>query len=70
LQSAPGLALHVAGVFGEADGKGATGALLVALLEFLQRLNLRVDQGVHGIHNERSDTVRRGRAAQERIHDG
>jgi hypothetical protein len=40
LQSAPGLALHVTGVFGEADGKRAAGALLVPLLEFLQRLNL------------------------------
>ena len=57
LHLAPGVALHVASVFGEADGKTAARALLVAFPQLLQGFKLRVDQRVHGVNDEGGDAV-------------
>ena len=70
LHLAPGVALHVASVFGKADGKAASGALLVTALQLLQGFKLRVHQRVHGIHDERGDAVTGSGLAKKRINDG
>ena len=55
----------VAGVLGERHRERPAGAPFIAVLELLQRLELRVDQGVHRIDDERRDPVAGGRLPQQ-----
>jgi len=58
-----------AGVTGKGDREGAPKAFLVGFLERLQRLKLRVDQGVHRIDDDRHGAFADG-LPQDEIHDG
>jgi len=70
LDGPPGVALHVAGVFGEADRKTAAGALRVALSAIFSGLRPASLPARYGVNDEGGDTVAGGGPAEERIKMG
>src|SRR5208337_5375301 len=56
-------------ILGERDRELPAQPMLIALLQLLELLNLRVHQRVHGVDDLRGDPVSRGRLAKQRVDD-
>ena len=57
------------GILGERDRELPAQPMLIALLQLLELLNLRVHQRVHGVDDQRGDPVSRRRLAKQRVDD-
>src|ERR1051325_1970395 len=58
------------GVFRVADGKSVAPSSLIVVLQLIQRLELRVDERIHGIDHQRRDSVADVRPAEKIVEDG